>query len=57
MTYQLSTVVYLTTVVLTSNREFGFDSGEAALKIATSSKEGSRHANYPIVDDRGSNNK
>ncbi len=57
MTYQLSTVVYLTTVVLTSNREFGFDSGEGALEIATTSKEGSRHANYPIVDDRGSNNK
>ncbi len=44
MTYQLSTVVYLTTVVLTSNREFGFDSGEGASKIATTSKEGSRHA-------------
>ena len=57
MTYQLSTVVYLTTVVLTSNREFGFDSGEGALKIATTSKEGSRHANYPMTAGRGSDEK
>jgi len=43
MTYQLFTVGYLPTVVVTSNRESGFDSGEGALEIATTSKEGSRH--------------
>ena len=35
-------------MVLTGNGESGFDSGEGALKTATTSKEGSRHANYPI---------
>jgi hypothetical protein len=35
------------TVVLTGNGESGFHSGGGALKAATTSKEGSRHANYP----------
>ena len=35
-------------VRLTDNEESGFDSGEGALETATTSKEGSRHANYPI---------
>jgi len=39
MTYQLFTVGYLPTVVVTSNRESGFDSGEGACEIATTSKE------------------
>ena len=55
--YQLSTVTQLITVVLTGNGESGFDSGEGALKTATTSKEGSRHANYPMVEDRGSDEK
>lgn len=55
--YQLSTVSQLGTVVLTGNGESGFDSGEGALKSATTSKEGSRHANYPMVADRGSDEK
>ena len=37
-------------MVLTGNGESGFDSGEGALKTATTSKEGSRHANYPMTD-------
>jgi hypothetical protein len=57
MTYQLSTVVYLITVVLTGNGESGFDSGEGALDTATTSKEGSRHANYPFTEGRGSDEK
>ena len=38
----------------TGNGELGFDSGEGAREIATTSKEGSRHANYPILIQRGS---
>jgi hypothetical protein len=41
-------------MVLTGNRESGFDSGEGALDLATTSKEGSRRATYPFVKDRGS---
>ncbi len=41
-------------MVVTGNRESGFDSGEGALKTATTSKDGSRRANYPFVKDRGS---
>ena len=55
--YHLSTVAYTPTVDLTGNGESGFDSGEGALKTATTSKEGSRHANYPIIEDRGSDEK
>ena len=44
-------------MVLTGNGELGFDSGEGALKTATTSKEGSRHANYPMIADRGSDEK
>ena len=44
-------------MVVTGNGESGFDSGEGALKTATTSKEGSRRANYPIVVDRGSDEK
>jgi hypothetical protein len=41
-------------MVITGNGEFGFDSGEGALKTATTSKEGSRRANYPILIQGGS---
>ena len=44
-------------MVVTGNGESGFDSGEGALETATTSKEGSRHANYPLVEDRGSDEK
>ncbi len=37
------------TVALTGNVKLGFDSGEGALEIATTSKEGSRRVNYPIL--------
>ena len=33
---------------MTGNGESEFDSGEAAWETATTSKDGSRHANYPI---------
>ena len=55
--YQLSTVGETSTVVLTGNGELGFDSGVGAWETATTSKEGSRHANYPMVEDRGSDEK
>jgi hypothetical protein len=34
---------------VTGNGGSGFDSGEGALEMATTSKEGSRRANYPIL--------
>ena len=49
LTYQFSTVGYWPTVALTGNGELGFDSGEGARETATTSKEGSRRANYPIL--------
>ena len=55
--YQLLTVVSMSTVVMTGNGESGFDSGEGALETATTSKEGSRRANYPILTQRGSDKK
>ena len=39
---------------LTGNRELGFYSGEGVWEIATTSKEGSRRVNYPILTNRGS---
>ena len=47
--YQLSMVVYWTTMAVTGNEEFGFDFGEGAWEMATTSKEGSRRVNYPIL--------
>ena len=57
LTYQLSTVGYWPTVALTGNGELGFDSGEGAWETATTSKEGSRRANYPILTQGGSDKK
>ena len=57
LTYQLSTVGYWPTVALTGNGELGFDSGEGARATATTSKEGSRRANYPILTQGGSDKK
>ena len=57
LTYQLSTVGYWPTVALTGNGELGFDSGEGACETATTSKEGSRRANYPILTQGGSDKK
>ena len=54
LTYQVSTVGYWPTVPLTGNGELGFDSGEGARETATTSKEGSRRANYPILTQGGS---
>ena len=57
LTYQLPTVGYWPTVAMTGNGELGFDSGEGALEMATTSKEGSRRANYPILTQGGSDKK
>ena len=53
LTYQLQTVGYWPTVTLTGNGELGSDSGEGASETATTSKEGSRRANYPILTQGG----
>ena len=55
--YQLSMVRYWPTMVTTGNGELGFGSGEGAWEMATTSKEGSRRANYPILTQGGSDNK
>ncbi len=55
--YQLWMVGYWPTMALTGNGELGFDSGEGAWETATTSKEGSRRVNYPILTQGGSDNK
>ena len=55
--HQLSMVVYWTTMALTGNGGLGFDSGEGAWETATTSKEGSRRVNYPILIQGGSDKK
>ncbi len=47
--YQFWMAVYWTAMTLTGNGELGFDTGEGALEMATTSKEGSRRVNYPIL--------
>ena len=44
-------------MVLTGDGELGFDSGEGAWEMATTTKEGSRRANYPILIRWGSDKK
>ena len=44
-------------MVTTGDGELGFDSGEGAWETATTSKEGSRRANYPMPIRRGSDKK
>jgi len=44
-------------MVSTGNGELGFDSGEEALEMATTSKEGSRRVNYSVPIRRGSDDK
>ena len=56
LTYQPRTVGHLPTVATTGDGGLGFDSGEGAREIATTSKEGSRRANCPIVAQGGSDN-
>ena len=57
LTYQLSTVGYWPTVALTGNGVLGYDSGEGARETATTSKEGSRRANYQSLTQGGSKQK
>ncbi len=40
-------------MVITGNGESVFDTGEGALETATTSKEGSRRANYPLSERGG----
>ena len=44
-------------MALTGDGELGFYSGEAAWETATTSKEGSRRANYPILTQGDSDKK
>jgi len=44
-------------MVITGNEELGFDFGEVAWETATTSKEGSRHVNYSLLIQRGSDDK
>ena len=55
--YQMSMVRDMPTMFVTGNGESGFDSGEGAWETATTSKEGSRRANYPILTQGGSDSK
>ena len=57
LTYQLPTVRYWLTVAMTGDGGLGFDSGEGAWEMATTSKEGSRRVNYPILTQGGSDKK
>ncbi len=44
-------------MALTGDGELGFDSGEGAWETATTSMEGSRRVNYPILTKGGSDKK
>ena len=44
-------------MLITGNGELGFDSGEGAWEMATTSKEGSRRVNYTVPIRRGSDDK
>ena len=57
LTCQLPMVGYWPSLAMTGNGELGFDSGEGARETATTSKEGSRRANYPILTQGGSDKK
>lgn len=55
--YQMSMVRDMPTMFVTGNGESGFDSGEGAWETATTSKEGSRRATYPLPARGGSDEK
>ena len=57
LTYQLQTVRCRLTAALTGGGGLGFDPGEGARETATTSKEGSRRGNYPLLVQRGSDKK
>ena len=44
-------------MVVTGDRELEFDSREGAWEMATTSKEGSKHENYPIPTQGGNDEK
>ncbi len=50
-------VGYGPTMVITGHGALGCDAGEGAWEMATTSKEGSRRANYPILTQGGSDKK
>ena len=49
LTYQFSMVGYWLAMAVTGPVESVFESGEGAWETATTSKEGSRRANYPTL--------
>ena len=53
----MSMVRDMPTMFVTGNGESGFDSGEGAWETATTSKEGSRRATYPLPARGGSDEK
>jgi len=55
--YQMSKGRAMPPLFVTGNGESGFDSGEGAWETATTSKEGSRRANYPLLARGGSDEK
>ena len=57
LTYQLPTVKYEVTVAMMGSGELGFDFGEGACEMATTSKEGSRRASCPILTQGDSDKK
>ena len=57
LTHQVPTVRYWLTVPITGDEGLGFDLGEGAWEMATTSKEGSRRANYQSLTQGGSKQK
>ena len=55
--YQLWMVGYWPTMAFTGDGGLGLDPGEGAWEMATTSKEGSRRVNYPILIQGGSDDK
>ena len=55
--YQLSMAGHWPTMIVTGNRELGFDSGEGACETATNAKEGGRRANCTILTQGGCDKK
>ena len=55
--YQFWMAVYWTAMTLTGNGGLGFDPGEGALEMATTSKEGSRREICPLLIQGGSEEK
>ena len=57
LTYQLSMVGYWPSMAVTGHIESVFEFGEGASETATTSQEGSKRANFPILTEGGSDKK